>query len=125
VIEESPVQMESINWTNSSFIEKRIKDLNVKTKTIIKQIETMTKENKEGILTLEINLNSNKTTYDAKRLELQKNILQILQRRFVRLIRKSYSFFKFFTEGVYIDILLCMSSLARIHRQRFLIFLNQ
>nr|UZC31821.1 hypothetical protein RF1 [Medicago italica] len=125
VIEESPVQMESINWTNSSFTEKRIKDLNVKTKTIIKQIETMTEENKEGILTSEINLNSNKTTYDAKRLELQKNILQILQRRFVRLIRKSYSFFKIFIEGVYIDILdilLCISSLAKIHQQRFLDF---
>lgn len=124
VIEESPVKMESINWTNSSFTEKRIKDLNVKTKTIIKQIETMTEEKKEGILTSEINLNSNKTTYDAKRLELQKNILQILQRRFVRLIRKSYSFFKIFIEGVYIDILLCISSIARIHRQRFLDFLE-
>ena len=124
VIEESPVKMESINWTNSSFTEKRIKDLNVKTKTIIKQIETMTEEKKEGILTSEINLNSNKTTYDAKRLELQKNNLQILQRRFVRLIRKSYSFFKIFIEGVYIDILLCISSIARIHRQRFLDFLE-
>ncbi|AES58916.1 membrane protein Ycf1 [Medicago truncatula] len=48
VIEESPVKMESINWTNSSFTEKRIKDLNVKTKTIIKQIETMTEEKKEA-----------------------------------------------------------------------------
>jgi len=105
--------------------KKRIKHLNIKTKTIIKQIETMTEENKEGILTSEINLNSNKTTYDAKRLELLKNILQILQRRFVRLIRKSYSFYKIFIEGVYIDILdilLCISSLAKIHRQRFLDF---
>nr|YP_010173621.1 hypothetical chloroplast RF1 [Medicago arabica]QSJ48862.1 hypothetical chloroplast RF1 [Medicago arabica]UGK73028.1 hypothetical protein RF1 [Medicago arabica]UZC30303.1 hypothetical protein RF1 [Medicago arabica]UZC30379.1 hypothetical protein RF1 [Medicago arabica] len=114
-IEESPVQMESI----SSFTEKRIKDVNVKTKTMIKEIETMTEEKKEGILTSEINLNSNKTTYDAKRLELQKNILQILQRIFVRLIRKSYSFFKIFIEGVYTDSLLCIRSLARIHRQRF------
>jgi len=48
VIEESPVQMKSINWTNSSFTEKWIKDLNVKTKTIIKQIETMTEEKKRG-----------------------------------------------------------------------------
>nr|YP_009657396.1 hypothetical chloroplast RF1 [Medicago monspeliaca]QCO74373.1 hypothetical chloroplast RF1 [Medicago monspeliaca] len=130
-IEESPVKIESINWKNSSFTEKRIKDLNVKTKTIIKEIETMieeietmTEEKKEGILTSEINLNSNKTTYDAKRLELQKNILQILQRRFVRLIRKSYSFFKIFIEGVYIDILLCISSIARIQQQRFLDFLE-
>jgi len=50
--------------------------------------------------------------------------LQILQRRFVRLIRKSYSFFKIFIDGVYIDIFLCNSSLVRIHRQRFLDFLE-
>nr|YP_009109892.1 hypothetical chloroplast RF19 [Trifolium glanduliferum]AIJ27931.1 hypothetical chloroplast RF19 [Trifolium glanduliferum] len=123
IIEESPVIIQSINWTNSSFTEKRIKDLNVKTKIIIKQIEKMTEEKKEGIITSEINLNSNKTTYDAKILELQKNILQ-LQRRNVRLIRKSYSFFKIFIERVYIDILLCIIRIARIHGQRFLDFLE-
>nr|YP_009046865.1 hypothetical chloroplast RF19 [Trifolium subterraneum]AID67350.1 hypothetical chloroplast RF19 [Trifolium subterraneum] len=122
IIEESPVIIESINWTNSSFTEKRIKDLNVKTKTIRKQIEKMTEEKKEGIITSEINLNSNKTTYEAKILELQKNILQ-LQRRNIRLIRKSYSFFKIFMERVYIDILLCISSNTRIHGQRFVDFL--
>nr|YP_010565947.1 hypothetical protein RF1 [Medicago rotata]UZC30531.1 hypothetical protein RF1 [Medicago rotata] len=112
VIEESPVRMESINCLNSSFREKRIKDLNVQTETIIKQIETMTEEQKEGIITSEINLNSNKYS------------LQILQRRFVRLIRKSYSFFKNFIEGVYVDILLCISSITRIHRQGFVDFLE-
>jgi hypothetical protein len=122
IIEESPVIIESFNWTNSSFTEKRIKDLNVKTKTIIKQIEKMTEEKKEGIITSEINLNSNKTTYDAKILELQKNILQ-LQRRNIRLIRKSYSFFKIFMERVYVDILLCIISNTRIHGQRFVDFL--
>jgi len=44
VTEKSPVKMESINWTKSSFTEKRIKDLNVKTKTIIKEIETLIEE---------------------------------------------------------------------------------
>nr|AIJ28079.1 hypothetical chloroplast RF19 [Trifolium lupinaster] len=122
IIEESPVIIQSINWTNSSFTEKRIKDLNVKTKTIIKQIEKMTEEKKDGIITSEINLNSNKTTYDAKRLELQKKILQ-LKRRSVRLIRKSYSFFKIFMERVYIDILLCIISIPRIHGQHFVDFL--
>nr|AIJ28322.1 hypothetical chloroplast RF19 [Trifolium semipilosum] len=123
IIEESPVIIEeSISWTNSSFTEKRIKDLNVKTKTIIKQIEKMTEEKKEGIITSEINLNSKKTTYDAKILELQKKILQ-LQRRNIRLIRKSYSFFKIFIERVYIDILLCIISNTRIHGQRFVDFL--
>ena len=124
IIEESPViiQYNHINWTNSSFTEKRIKDLNIKTKTLIKQIEKMTEEKKEGIITSEIDLNSNKTTYDAKIFELQKNIVQ-LKRRNIRLIRKSYSFFKLFMERVYIDILLCIASTTRIHGQRFVDFL--
>nr|YP_010832510.1 hypothetical chloroplast RF1 [Astragalus oxyglottis]WFG51948.1 hypothetical chloroplast RF1 [Astragalus oxyglottis] len=118
MVYESPVIIHSMNWTNSSLTEKRIKDLNVKTKTIITEIEKMTNEG--GVLTSEKNLNSNKTTYDAKRFELQKNILQILQRRFVRLTRKSYSFFKFFMERIYIDILLCIIGIPRINIQLFL-----
>nr|YP_010832966.1 hypothetical chloroplast RF19 [Astragalus arpilobus]WFG53012.1 hypothetical chloroplast RF19 [Astragalus arpilobus] len=118
MIYESPVIIHSMNWTNSSLTEKRIKDLNVKTKTIITEIEKMTNEG--GVITSEKSLNSNKTTYDAKRFELQKNILQILQRRIVRLTRKSYSFFKFFMERVYIDILLCIIGIPRINIQLFL-----
>nr|YP_009770553.1 hypothetical chloroplast RF19 [Astragalus bhotanensis]QIT01255.1 hypothetical chloroplast RF19 [Astragalus bhotanensis] len=118
MIYESPVIIHSMNWTNSSLTEKRIKDLNVKTKTIITEIEKMTNEG--GVITSEKNLNSNKTTSDAKRFELQKNILQILQRRIVRLTRKSYSFFKFFMEKVYIDILLCIIGIPRINIQLFL-----
>nr|QJF73477.1 hypothetical chloroplast RF19 [Caragana jubata] len=120
MIYESPVLIQSINWTNCSLTEKRIKDLNVKTKTIIKQIEKMTQEKKGEVITSEKDLNSNKTTYDAKRLELQKNIFQILQRRNVRLTRKSYSFFKSFMERVYIDILLCIISIPRINGELFL-----
>nr|YP_009138505.1 hypothetical chloroplast RF19 [Lathyrus graminifolius]AIK20723.1 hypothetical chloroplast RF19 [Lathyrus graminifolius] len=73
--------------------EKRIKDLNVKTKTILKEIEKMTEEKKDGVIT------------DAKRLELLKNSLKIVQRRNVRLIRKSYCFLKIFMERLYIHIL--------------------
>nr|YP_010379259.1 hypothetical protein RF1 [Astragalus arrectus]UCS40248.1 hypothetical protein RF1 [Astragalus arrectus] len=118
MIYESPVIIHSMNWTKSSLTEKRIKDLNVKTKTIITEIEKMTNEG--GVLTSEKSFNSNKTTYDAKRFELQKNILQILQRRIVRLTRKSYSFFKFFMERVYVDILLCIIGIPRINIQLFL-----
>nr|QJA26596.1 hypothetical chloroplast RF1 [Trigonella foenum-graecum] len=117
-IEESPVKIESI-YSFREIRERRIKDLNVRTKIIRKQIETMTEEKKEEIITSEIDLNSNKTTYDAKRLELEKNILK---RRTVRLTRKSYSFFKLFMERLYIDSLLCIARNARIHRQRFLDF---
>nr|UXL83936.1 hypothetical protein Ycf1 [Dermatophyllum secundiflorum] len=120
MIYESPIPIQSINWTNFSLTEKKIKDLNAKTKTIRKQIEKMTKKKKRGFLTSEINISSNKTTYDAKRLELQKNNLPILQRRNVRLARKSHSFFKFFMERVYIDIFLCIISIPRINVQLFL-----
>nr|QVX31136.1 Ycf1 [Sesbania drummondii] len=116
MINESPILIQSINWTNCSLKEKKIKDLDDKTKTIIKQIEKMTKEKKKSS---EINIHSNKTTYDAKRLKLQKNILRILQRRNVRLTRKSYSFFQFFLERVYIDIILCIISIPRINVQLF------
>nr|QJQ79929.1 hypothetical chloroplast RF19 [Glycyrrhizopsis flavescens] len=115
MIYESPVVIQSINWTNCSLTEKKIKDLNVKTKTIINQIEKMGE-----VITSENNFNSNKTTYDAQRFELQKNILQILKRRNVRLTRKSYSFLKFFMERVYIDIFLYIISIPRINVQLFL-----
>nr|YP_010389645.1 hypothetical chloroplast RF1 [Chesneya acaulis]UPT34345.1 hypothetical chloroplast RF1 [Chesneya acaulis] len=130
MILESPVLIQPSNWTNCSLTEKRIKltekrikDLNVKTKTIIKEIEKMTQEEKEGIITSEIiNLNLNKTTSDsdAKRLELENKIWKRLQRRTVRFTRKSYSFFKFFMERVYVDILLCIVRIPRINVQLFI-----
>nr|YP_010864888.1 hypothetical protein RF1 [Indigofera scabrida]WGS98120.1 hypothetical protein RF1 [Indigofera scabrida] len=120
MISESPIPIQSINWTNYSLTEKKIKDLNVKTKTILKQIEKITKEKKRGFLTSERNIHSNKTTYDAKRLESQKNILQIIQRRNVRLTRKSHSFFKFFMERIYIDIFLYIISIPSTNVQLFL-----
>nr|WHS15995.1 hypothetical protein RF1 [Ormosia semicastrata f. pallida] len=120
MIYESPIPIQSINWINSSLTEKKIKDLNAKTKTIREQIEKTTKEKKRGFITSKINISSNKTTYNAKRLELQKNIWQILQRRNLRLARKSHSFFKFFMERIYIDIFLCIISIPRINVQLFL-----
>nr|QWY87244.1 hypothetical chloroplast RF1 [Pericopsis elata] len=121
MIYKSPIPIQSINWTNSSLTEKKIKNLNAKTKTIKKKIKKMTKEKKKrGFITSEINISSNKTTYDAKRLELKKNIWQILQRRNARLARKSHPFVKFFMERVYIDIFLCIISIPRINVQRFL-----
>nr|YP_010127457.1 Ycf1 [Echinosophora koreensis]QPO99955.1 Ycf1 [Echinosophora koreensis]WEG94122.1 Ycf1 [Echinosophora koreensis] len=122
IIYESPIPIQSINWTNYSLTQQKIKNMNAKTKTIRKQIEKMTKEKKRrGFLISEINISSNKTTYDAKKLKLQKNIWQILQRKKARLARKSYSFFKFFfMERVYIDIFICIISTPRIILQLFL-----
>nr|YP_009767320.1 Ycf1 [Diptychandra aurantiaca]QIS97938.1 Ycf1 [Diptychandra aurantiaca] len=120
MIYESPIPIQSINWTNYSLTEKKIKDLNDRTKTIIKQIEKFTKDKKSGFLISERNICSKKTTYDDKRLELKKDIWQILQRRNVRLARKSHYFFKFFMEKIYIDIFVCIINIPRINVQLFL-----
>nr|QVX29557.1 hypothetical chloroplast RF1 [Harpalyce brasiliana] len=120
IIYKSPIPVESINWTNSSLTEKKKGDLNVKTKRIRKQIEKMRKEKRGGFLTSEINRSSNKTIFHAKRLELKKTIFRILQRRNAGMDRKSHSFFKFFMEGVYIDIFLCILSIPKIHVGFFL-----
>ena len=117
MIYESTIPIQSINWTDCSLTEKKIKDLNDRTKKIIKQIENFQKDKKKGS---ESNICSKKTTYDDKRLELQKNIWQILQKRNVRLFRKSHYFFQFFIERVYIDIFLCFINIPRINVQLFL-----
>nr|YP_009127251.1 hypothetical chloroplast RF19 [Libidibia coriaria]AHY32866.1 hypothetical chloroplast RF19 [Libidibia coriaria] len=120
MIYESAIPIQSINWTNYSLTEKKIKNLNDRRKTIIKQIEKFTKDKKKGFLISERNIWSKKITYDDKRLELQKNIWEILQRRNVRLARKSHYFFKFFMEKVYIDIFVCIINIPRINVQLFL-----
>nr|CUR05483.1 ycf1 [Acacia puncticulata]CUR05503.1 ycf1 [Acacia puncticulata] len=117
MIYESTIPIQSINWTDCSLTEKKIKDLNDRTNKIIKQIEEFKKDKKKGS---EINICSKKTTYDDKRLELQKNIWQILQKRNVRLFRKSHYFFKIFIERVYIDIFLCIINIPKINVQLFL-----
>nr|YP_009772142.1 Ycf1 [Chamaecrista mimosoides]QIT03010.1 Ycf1 [Chamaecrista mimosoides] len=121
MIYDSTIPIQSINWTNYSLTEKKIKDLNDRTKTIIKQIEKLTKNKKRGFLISERNICSKKITYGDKRLELQKNIWQILQRRNVRLARKSHFFFQFFMERVYINIFVCIINIPRINVQLFLL----
>ena len=117
MIYESTIPIQSINWTDCSLTEKKIKDLNDRTKKIIKQIEEFKKDKKKGS---ERNICSKKTTYDDKRLELQKKNWQILQKRNVRLFRKSHYFLKFFIERVYIDIFLCIINIPKINVQLFL-----
>nr|UEN67283.1 hypothetical protein RF1 [Sophora prazeri] len=118
IIYESPIPIQSINWTNFSLTEQKIKNMNAKTKTIKNE-----KKRREFLISeININISLNKTTYDPKKLELQKNIWQILQRKNARLVRKSYSFFKFFLmeKVVYIDIFICIISIPRIILQLFL-----
>nr|YP_010512942.1 hypothetical protein Ycf1 [Platymiscium pubescens]UXL84431.1 hypothetical protein Ycf1 [Platymiscium pubescens] len=114
MIYESTIRIQSINWTNCLLKKKKIKDLNAKRKIIIKKIKKMTKEKKKGVLTSEINISSNKASYYAKRLELKKNIWQILQKRNPLLDYKSeHSFLKSLMKKVYLDILLCIINIPR------------
>nr|QXM16256.1 hypothetical chloroplast RF19 [Hedysarum polybotrys] len=146
MIYESPVLIQSSNWINSAFTEKRIRDLNLKTMIINKQIEKMNQEKNGEVITSEKNLNSNRgiyanfTFYEMEsdpifelqknifliffgsdpRLELLKNIFRIFRKINVRLTRKSYSFFKIFMEKIYMDILLWVIRIPRINVQLFL-----
>nr|QRN71860.1 hypothetical protein RF1 [Bauhinia variegata var. variegata] len=123
MIYESSIPIQSINWTNYSSTEKKRKDLNDRTKIIIKEIEKITNEKKGGFILPEINVSSNKATYNNKRLDLQKNIWQLLKRikrGNVRLVRKSHYFFQLLIERAYIDIFLYIINIHRINIQLFL-----
>ena len=111
----------SMDWINYSLTEKKMKDLNARTKTIRNQIEKITKEKKKRFLISERNISPNKLSYNAKRLKLKssKNILQILKRNNAQLVRKSYFFIKILIEKIYIDILLAIINIPRINVQFF------
>ncbi|XP_048129125.1 protein TIC 214-like [Rhodamnia argentea] len=121
MINESSIQIRFMDLTDYSLTEKKMKDLADRTSTIRNQIEKIKKDKKKGFLTPEINRNisSNKRSYPTKLLTSIKNILQKLKRRNVRLIRQSYSFFKFLVERIYIDILLRIINIPRITTQLF------
>nr|QKV45854.1 hypothetical chloroplast RF1 [Saniculiphyllum guangxiense] len=121
MIDESSNQIKSINWTNYSLTEKKIKDLTDRTSLIRTQIIKITKDKKNKLITPEKNINTNKKSHDAKRLESQKIFWQKLKRRNTRLIRKSHYFFiKFFLDRIYMDIFLYMINIPRINTQLFL-----
>ncbi|CBI31195.3 unnamed protein product, partial [Vitis vinifera] len=87
---------------------------------ISKKIEKNIKDKKKLFLTSETNISPNKASYNAKRLESQKSIWQILKRRNSRLIRKLHYFIKNFIERIYIDILLCLINIPRSNAQFFI-----
>nr|YP_009489884.1 hypothetical chloroplast RF19 [Paeonia brownii]AFM83731.1 hypothetical chloroplast RF19 [Paeonia brownii]AWH11154.1 hypothetical chloroplast RF19 [Paeonia brownii] len=120
-VDESSIQIQSTttDWTNYSLIEKKTKNLANRTRTIRNQIEKIkiTKDKKKESLTSEINIIPKKKNSNAKRFD--QNIWQILKRRNTRLIRKSNSFIKFFSERIRVDILLCINNIPRINTQIF------
>nr|UFJ43525.1 hypothetical chloroplast RF1 [Koelreuteria bipinnata] len=119
MIHESSLQIRSMDWTNLSLPEKKIKDLTNRTSIIRNQIEKITKEKKNGLITHEINISSNKPSYCTKILGSAKRIWQILKKKNTRLIRKSYFFIKFFIERMYINIFLAILNIPRINAKLF------
>lgn len=70
-IHKFSTSIRSMDWINYSLTEKKMKDLNARTKTIRNQIEKITKEKKKRFLISERNISSNKLSYNAKRLKLK------------------------------------------------------
>nr|QFV17607.1 hypothetical chloroplast RF1 [Thalictrum petaloideum] len=115
MIHESSIRIRPMDWTNYSLTEKRMKDLADRTSTIRNQIEKITKDKKNILITPDINISPNET--DDKRLESPKKIWQILKRRSSRLIRKCHYFIKLFIERIYIDIFLPIINISNISVQ--------
>nr|YP_010181862.1 hypothetical protein RF1 [Primula effusa]QVD44025.1 hypothetical protein RF1 [Primula effusa]QVD44108.1 hypothetical protein RF1 [Primula effusa] len=113
IINESMNQIRSRNWTNFLLTEKKMNGLTDRTSTIRKKIERITKEKKKVTPIRNVSPNT-------KRFQLTKPLWQILKRRSARLIRKFYFFIKFFIEKIYIDILLSIINITRIHTKLFL-----
>lgn len=117
-ISEATIPIQSKNLANCSLTKKKIKDMNAKRKAVRKKIEKLKKEeNKIGLVISETNIHSNKTTYDSKRLEFEKKILQT--RVNVRLTRKSYSFLKLLIKSIYVDIFRYIICIPRMNTQLF------
>nr|YP_010180598.1 Ycf1 [Maerua crassifolia]QVD40017.1 Ycf1 [Maerua crassifolia] len=114
MIHELSVQNRSMEWTNSSLNENKMKDLIDRTKTIRNKIEEIPKEKKN------VTNSYNKPSDDSIILESSKKIWQILKRKNTRLIRKSFFFIKFFMERIYIGIFLGIINIPRITTQLFL-----
>nr|YP_011028232.1 hypothetical protein RF1 [Epidendrum porpax]WNS59644.1 hypothetical protein RF1 [Epidendrum porpax] len=112
IIRESSVLNRTMNWLNSSLIERRMKDLSDKTIKIRNQIEQTSKskdkKKKEIVIISDNNLSGS-----------QKHIWKILKRKNIRLMRKSHYFIKSFIEKIYIDILLCTITISKINAQLF------
>nr|BDY09877.1 Ycf1 protein [Lysimachia vulgaris]BDY10728.1 Ycf1 protein [Lysimachia davurica] len=120
IIQESVNQIRSTSWTNYLLTEKKMKDLTDRTSTIRNKIEKITKEKKKVTPGINVSPNTNKSSSNTERFELPKTIWQIVKRGSTRLIRKFSFFIKFFIEKIYIDILLSMIHIPRMHTKLFL-----
>nr|YP_010158482.1 hypothetical protein RF1 [Kadsura heteroclita]QRG30505.1 hypothetical protein RF1 [Kadsura heteroclita] len=117
---ESSLRVGSMDWTNYSLIEKKMKDRADRTTPIRDQIERITKDKKDNFLTPNINISTNERSCSDKRPESQKPIWKVFKRRSDRLIPKWNYFLKSFIHRISIDIFLCAINIPRVNAQLFL-----
>ena len=118
IIHDSLIKIKSIDNTNYSLKEIKIKNLTDRTSTIRNKTKSLTKEK---------NINNKKISSPNKIKEKspKKNfkILKI-KRRSTRLIYKLYFFIKVLIKKIYINIFLCIINIARIPTQLVLESIN-
>nr|YP_010142117.1 Ycf1 [Muntingia calabura]QQK92362.1 Ycf1 [Muntingia calabura] len=117
---KSPIEIRSMEWTNYSLPEQKIKDLSNRTSTIKNKFEKIKKKKKTVFISKEINIIFNKTSYHDNISESLTKFWQILKRRNTRLMHKLFLFIKFFIERIYINIFLCIINIPRTNVQLFI-----
>nr|YP_009366653.1 hypothetical chloroplast RF1 [Illicium henryi]YP_010534759.1 Ycf1 protein [Illicium dunnianum]ARJ62437.1 hypothetical chloroplast RF1 [Illicium henryi]UYA96031.1 Ycf1 protein [Illicium dunnianum]UYA96505.1 Ycf1 protein [Illicium henryi] len=117
---ESSLRVGSMDWTNYSLTEKKMKDLADRTTPIRDQIERITKDKKDNFITPNINISPNERSCGDKRPELQKHIWKVFKKGSARLIPKWNYFMKSFIQRIYIDIFLYAINMPRVNAQLFL-----
>nr|QHN53071.1 hypothetical chloroplast RF19 [Droguetia iners] len=120
IIHESLINIESTNCTTFSMKKKKIQDLTDRRKTIINKIQTISKDNNKKLIHPHRNISFNKISYAEKRLELQKNLRELLKKK-----KKMFNYFVkqiIFVEGLYINTFLYINDIPRISAQLFFSF---
>nr|YP_010711748.1 Ycf1 protein [Corydalis heterocarpa]WDA92403.1 Ycf1 protein [Corydalis heterocarpa] len=110
MFDQSSSRIQSMDWTKSSLTEEKIKDLSDRISTIRNQIEKITNDKKTKFLIPDINISPSKASFADKILDSSKNLWQIVKRRSVRLIRKGRVLLVFFSERIFSQILIHISS---------------
>nr|YP_010034486.1 hypothetical protein RF1 [Aponogeton abyssinicus]QOX09232.1 hypothetical protein RF1 [Aponogeton abyssinicus] len=119
--QELIIRIQSMNWTNYSLIEKKMKDIADRTIKIRNQIEQIKKDKKKIVRTLDRNsISPNKTIFNDKKSKLWKHPWLIFKKESTRLIHKLHYFLKSFIEKIYIDIFLHIINILRINGKLFI-----
>nr|USG98178.1 hypothetical protein RF1 [Urera baccifera] len=119
IIPESSINIQSMKCITCALRKHKLQGLTTLTKTIVNEIQKMSKDNNKEFRSLHINIISNKINYDDKILESPKTILKRLKRISVRFIRKTYYFINFFVESIHRNIYIYIKNISRITVQLF------